>query len=121
MARFHFAQLPLTFCEAVGYIWDACPIAAAMRSFAPFLSWLLYAIGLLVSLSGIACWIYQGYLWLRQGTWISLPVGHFFVVDQTGWMGLDQVALIFLNTNIGYPLIAIGIVLMMASLRFGTR
>ena len=91
-----------------------------MGSFLHILSWLLYVVGFLTSLTGIGCWIYQGYLWLKNGTWVSAPVGYFFRVDPTGWMGLDQVASIFLNTNIGYPLIAVGIMLMVASLRFGT-
>ena len=91
-----------------------------MRSLASFLSWSLYIVGLLISLSPIGCWSYQGYIWLKKGVWVPLPVSRYVTVDQTGWLGLDQVIAFVVDMNIGYPVMVAGILLMTISLRIRT-
>ena len=87
-----------------------------MRSFATVVSWSLYILGLLVTLSAIGCWSYQGYLWLKKGVWLPLPVSRYVSIDQTGWLGLDQVIAFVLDVNIGYPVMVAGVLLMGISL-----
>jgi hypothetical protein len=79
-------------------------------------SWLVYLAGLLASLAGMGCWAFQWYIWLQKGIWLPLPLSKYLSFDSAGWVGLDQVMAFLLNLNMGYPLLAGGILLMAFSL-----
>ena|ERR1700754_1931422 len=86
------------------------------RTFANFLSWMVYLAGLLASFAALACWAFQWYEWLQKGNWLPLPLSKFVSFDRTGWVGLDQVTTLLLSINVGYPLLSGGVLLMILSL-----
>jgi hypothetical protein len=64
--------------------------------------------GLGIFLAAFACWIFQGYIWLMEGVWTSIPVSAFIDFGGTGWIGMDKILLWLLEFNAGIPLFFIG-------------
>jgi hypothetical protein len=68
----------------------------------------VFTAGIVVPLSAISVWAYQGYLWLRYEVWLTLPIfeilGH---APQTDWLGVNAIISWYYQQNIGAGLLVL--------------
>jgi hypothetical protein len=88
--------------------------------------------GLLVIFYGIGTFVYQTFLWLRDGTWTPLElrlawqsVWQFFGLHAPeptfSWLGVQKIAVWLLDSSLGFGLIVLGVIVLVFGIRLQTN